>query len=540
MNRFDRWIDRFHTAILAFLIGVFILITARDINWGLPGHWHPDEIVNMVSWVLDGQEKIDETNFDYPSLPKYIMLGIGKATDALGYPRDDFYLASRFVSVLLGSAVIGLAYKITRAAGGKATTALLASLFVFTSSELNLHAHFAHNDLYVTFFTTLAILLLLMYQKKTSRLLLYAAFFTIGLAASSKYTGGALVVAALSVYLIVENKRIFKDLLRTCETLVLSLGLSFGGFALGTPKSLLWMAFYFKRMIPALLHHSQYARTPDSVPGIIGGWPVMIQAWSMPVFIVFMAGLLYWLARMGGKIVKKQDKGSIIPPATLVISIVVLMLPIMVSYNLAARFFLPVLPPIACLAALTVSEAAAYLETRSKPLVMNAARVGIILLLAITMLRVVSTDLILHNDARHAASDFLTTLPAGTSIEYTLYPPNVDKTHFSRAHNYPLIFIKLPDQELPTSPYFKYNTGEAGIEQRKTDYLVVDNLTSDRFNDPYICELHQAECDFFTRLQAGQTNYHLLKEFSYRLPAYLPQISVVFVNPDIRIYERNK
>ena len=48
-----------------------------------------------------------------------------------------------------------------------------------------------------------------------------------------------------------------------------------------------------------------------------------------------------------------------------------------------------------------------------------------------------------------------------------------------------------------------------------TDYLVVDNFTSDQFDDPYICEIMPAECDFFKQLETGRSDhYRLITEFS--------------------------
>jgi hypothetical protein len=47
------------------------------------------------------------------------------------------------------------------------------------------------------------------------------------------------------------------------------------------------------------------------------------------------------------------------------------------------------------------------------------------------------------------------------------------------------------------------------------------------------------ECNFFKRLLAGEvTTFRLVKEYTYSLPSYLPQVSVLTVNPGIRIYER--
>jgi hypothetical protein len=92
---------------------------------------------------------------------------------------------------------------------------------------------------------------------------------------------------------------------------------------------------------------------------------------------------------------------------------------------------------------------------------------------------------------------------------------------------------------VPTTDKYKFNIGEAGLDDRQTTYLVTDSFTADKFKDPYTCSLMPVECDFFKQLATGQSShYRLIKEFSYRLPAFLPQIHLEYVNPTIRIYER--
>ena len=129
----------------------------------------------------------------------------------------------------------------------------------------------------------------------------------------------------------------------------------------------------------------------------------------------------------------------------------------------------------------------------------------------------------------------------GTSLEHTYYPPDIPLEHFEREHNYPIYFRKAENEPLPTSKFYEFNVGESGLDDRLTDYFVVDGFTMDKFNNPYTCADMQVECDFFKQLATGQSpHYKFIKEFSYTLPAYLPQIEVAFVNPSIRIYERIK
>ncbi len=217
----------------------------------------------------------------------------------------------------------------------------------------------------------------------------------------------------------------------------------------------------------------------------------------------------------------------------LLLSILALDLPVMISYNYATRFFLPMYPLFAVLGALFIGEVWKFERYRKTASVV----LGLIVLVSFT--RNVSVMLLFFNDARIPASQYVAALPVETSLEHTYYPPAIPPGHFEREHNYPIYFKKAPDEELPTSKKFEFNAGETGLVKRETDYFIVDSFTSGRFNDPYICETMPAECDFFKQLETGRTDhYKLIAEFNYSLPPYLPQMSISFVNPGIRIYER--
>ncbi len=88
----------------AGLFVLFLLITLPGIAWGAPDLWHPDEIVKEAGMALDGDYQFDEENFDYPSLPKYVLYGIGKVVYSLGYDRADFIIAARSLSAGAGRA----------------------------------------------------------------------------------------------------------------------------------------------------------------------------------------------------------------------------------------------------------------------------------------------------------------------------------------------------------------------------------------------------------------------------------------------------
>ncbi len=131
----------------------FIYLTAS--NLGTMNN--PDELVHRVDKALAGRWEFDTDNFDYPSLPKYVMFGIGKLVYGLGYGEKDFYIAARFLSMLLGAATIYLVYFLTRRAGAGLWASSFAALFMLGNPILSINARFAHNDLYMLFFATLSV-----------------------------------------------------------------------------------------------------------------------------------------------------------------------------------------------------------------------------------------------------------------------------------------------------------------------------------------------------------------------------------------------
>jgi hypothetical protein len=227
--------------------------------------------------------------------------------------------------------------------------------------------------------------------------------------------------------------------------------------------------------------------------------------------------------------------------AILLLGILLLDLPILLSYNFSVRFFLPMLPLFTVLSALSIGDLVALAKDRGRPAYVKWIGAALTLVVLFSFARTLSVILLFTHDARFAAGEYMKSLPAGTSLEYTFYPPSFDSSRFAREHNYPLYFIKGPGETAPVSKRFDYNAGEAGLDERQTDYLVTDSFTADRFNDPYICSTMQVECAFFKQLESGgSAHYKLLADFRYSPPAFLPQIQVAFVNPGIRIYQRVK
>ncbi|HEY6073931.1 MAG TPA: hypothetical protein VIV15_11195, partial [Anaerolineales bacterium] len=368
---------------------------------------------------------------------------------------------------------------------------------------------------------------------------LYASFLAAGLALSSKYNSLLLVLAPVLIYILKRRADLRKQTLVFAEPLFIGLVLWVLGFGLGTPKFLGWTSWFLKRAVPAFLYNGSYGYQPGAVRGVIGQYPLLLEGLGPALFILFAAAFLwtlYWVLRDW-----RAKNGAPGPHAVLLLSLLLLDLPILLSYNLAVRFFLPLLPLLAILAALFIGDLSDLARRSRWPASAGLVRLGLALVVILSLARTFSLMLLFIHDSRYAAGSFLETLPSGSSLEETFYPPSIPAGRFDPEHNYPLYFLKTAGDVVPAGGKLAFNTGEAGLVERGTDYLLTDSFTADRFKDAYTCQTMQVECDFFRQLASGRSeHYRLLADFNYSPPWFLPRVQVDFVNPEIRIYERIK
>jgi hypothetical protein len=536
-----KFLIRYEKFIPFTLFLLFLLVTVPGISWGAPSLWNPDELVWRVNMALGGEMKFDETepDFNYPSLPKHVMYGVEWLVKQGGGSQTDIIVSARLISVLLGGLTVILIYSIAKLASKNIYVRLLAAFFALSNTALAHNARFAHNDLYLLFFITLSLYAIIRYRLSGHRLWLYLAFFSTGCAASSKYTGASFVVILLAIFLIANWKTVFKDWLRTLETLFIAAALTVAGYVVGTPKALLWMSFYFKRAIPAALRFASYGRGPDSLIGLYGQWGTFRGAVGRAAYILFLVAFVWSAVKLARYLLKKEpeDRDRMNIVLILLVAIILFDIPFLISYNYVPRFFLPFLPMFAMLASLFVEDVVSFVEQRGYAVAVPYVSMAVVLVIGVSFLQVISVALLFSNDARTPAGKFLETLEPGTILEYTLYPPTIPENYFAKARNYPIYMIKDPGETVPNDKAYPYNQGEAGLYERNVDYLVVDSFTYIRFDDEFVCQTNPVECDFFKKLLAGETNLHLLASFEYRLPSFLPQISLAAVNPDVKVYE---
>ncbi len=530
--------------VLIFLL--FLAASLPGVDWGVPALWNPDEMVWRVDSALHGELQFDvtEPDFNYPSLPKYVMFGIGKIVYGMGFSSAKFIIAARLFSAFLGAACGVLIYYLARAIELPVTTSALAGLLYVASGEATANARYAHNDLYLQFFSVLCIYFAVKYQASKSRGFIHASFFCVGLAASSKFTGGSLLLVPLFVLIVMNWNDLRRNWIQSFGTLFLGGLLSFGGYALGTPKALFAPIYYFSNVIPALRRYPQYGFNSGSPIGLIGQWPVFQDAVGAFLYYLFIFCFIWFAVKLLLRGLNKthmdgrQSQSILI----LVIAIIIFDLPFLVSINYITRYFIPFIPFLSVLGAFFIKEVIDLARNKNLNIVPSIVTVVVILGLSYSALRLVSTALLFLNDARIPASEYIATIRGyQNSIEYTLYPPIVDKKQFyGAARNYPIYFVKYPTDVVPSGGKIQYNQGEQGLVERDADYFVVDSLTYNRLlENEGICRTIPVECDFFKKLIDGQiTTFKLVEQFTYSLPPYLPQVTVRGVNPEIRIYER--
>jgi len=543
-NRLNVFFSRYEFLIPLLLFLFFLAAALPGIRWGAPALWNPDELVWRVDKALAGDLKFDvtEPDYNYPSLPKYVMYLIGSITYGLGRSAYTFIVAARSFSAFLGGLAAVLIYVLARTVGGRKRVALLAGLLYIASAEAVTNGRFAHNDLYLQFFTILCVIFVIRYQATAGLRWLYLSFLAVGFAASCKYTGGSLILLPIVAYLSATWKELRSIWLEMAARLLLGGLVAYIGYGLGTPIAFVDPIHYFSNVLSALRNLTNYGFNAGTRPGLYGQWSIFESAVGVFCYYMFLGGyawfaLRWLLERFGIRL------SPLAMPASVGVFLGVVLifdLPFLISINYIGRYFIPFIPFMAILSAFLVEDVLRFASDRKLGLVHPAVATLLVLGLGYSALRLVSISLLFLNDARIPATEYIAGIRGyQKSIEYTLYPPAIEKKRFMRAHNYPIYFVEWAGDQVPTGGRIEYNLGEQGLLERDTDYFVIDSFTYDRFYTQSICDTTPVECDFFKRLIADEVQtYRLLEDFKYELPPYLPKVGLTAVNPEVRIYER--
>ena len=280
--------------------------------------------------------------FDWPSLTFYLNLIVTVGAFLLGSMRgawshldqvsaDQFYLVGRQFTALLGTATVALTF----AAGRRWSigVAVFAAAFMAVMPNHVRESHYVLTDIPTAFFVTLALVLSLRASERGTRASIIAAAVAAGFAASCKYNGAVSVIFPLIAVLRMGGGWSFIG-----GRLALVAAAALGGFLVGTPYAVLDM--------PAFLN--DYARLAAIFARERGGdpgWSIYLKHFSNSVSMAATAVVGIGLAAVLLRgFTRETERG----PAWMLLAFVAIYFSVMAgSYQIYARYLLPLLPPLA-------------------------------------------------------------------------------------------------------------------------------------------------------------------------------------------------
>ena len=198
----------------ALLVAVLVLALAlrlKGVGWGLPFSFvNADESMVVPKAFGVARGGLNPQFFYYPSLFFYLIGGVyllaapvlwavqhtnPLAMGTFVVDPGPYFLLARLFSVAAGTASVYLLYRIGREAFGR-PPGLVAALFLAVAPLHVAYSHMAVTDVTATALSLLALLLLLQAARGGGRRRLIAGAVAAGLATSTKYNLGALVLPA--------------------------------------------------------------------------------------------------------------------------------------------------------------------------------------------------------------------------------------------------------------------------------------------------------------------------------------------------------
>ena len=197
--------------LLLAVLALALALRLDGIGWGLPYSFvNVDESTVVPKAFAVARGHLNPQFFYYPSLYFYLLGGLyvvaspvlwllrhGNPLAMGSYVVDPgpYFLLGRLLSAALGTASVYLVYRLGRAAYGR-PAGLLAALFLAVTPLHVAYSHMAVTDVAATALSLLALLLLLGAAQGRGRRWLIAGALPAGLATSTKYNLGMLVLPA--------------------------------------------------------------------------------------------------------------------------------------------------------------------------------------------------------------------------------------------------------------------------------------------------------------------------------------------------------
>jgi hypothetical protein len=263
----------------------------------------PDEENVVVRALRFGHGDLNPHWFLYPTFFLYIAFGAYAFMFALGHLtgifasvnafansffRDPtvFYLIPRTISAICGTLTVLLVYLITQRLTGNRRTAVFSAACLTVSVSHVRESHSAKPDAVMIFLTVLSFLLALSFLRTNKRSFNVFAGIIAGLAISTKYTAGVIVVALLIVHLFNDNASWYqksRNALACVAFIVI-------GFLIGTPYAAIdWRTFL--DWFGWVHRHKQIVWANQEFANLSGYAYYAFHAWpeSMGIFVALLS-----------------------------------------------------------------------------------------------------------------------------------------------------------------------------------------------------------------------------------------------------------
>lgn len=254
------------------------------IRWGLPYVDHPDEpaLVNVVLRMMRNHD-LNPHFFLYPSLYFYLLLAIFSAHHRLGLASGlytgldqmnvttdvyttipEFFVWGRALAIVLGSATVLGVFVLGKRSWNR-SAGLLAALFLATLPFHMRHSQYVTTDVGSGWFVLLAYLAATsILQSGRWQAYLWAGLWA-GLAASTKYNAGAVVIPIVVAHLIFWRWQFLARVGRVIAAGVVALL----GFVVGTPYAVLAWPEFRDGILRQMTHYGA-----GSHGDLLGAWNV--------------------------------------------------------------------------------------------------------------------------------------------------------------------------------------------------------------------------------------------------------------------------
>jgi len=217
------------TAYATFLIlALAVALRFWAIDFGFPERVRPDEqyFVHAIQ-RFDEAATLDPAWYYYPSFYMYLNLAVWRAWTLAQLFQGDYtppkglarlrdrapnieFLIGRIVTALFGAATVLVVWSLARRHYGRRAAVAAAFLLAVNAPHV-LNSHFYKSDIATTFFTMAALLCLARYvEERRPRWNLAAAVLT-GLAASTNYYGGFLLVPLAAAQFLAHGRPVAPD-----------------------------------------------------------------------------------------------------------------------------------------------------------------------------------------------------------------------------------------------------------------------------------------------------------------------------------------